>query len=236
MNDSVRTAEIQAHFERFTRSVETLSKEAGRAVGEVRLVAVSKNFPIEDVVSARGLGQRVFGENRVQELQAKVLEAEALGLDVVWHMIGHLQTNKVRQVVGRVALIHSVDRRRLLNAVEREANKKDLVQDVLLQVNVSGEETKGGFTPEETEAVIFERERFPHVRIRGLMTMAPFFDDPEDAAPVFHELRALRDRLSKKYDMPELQELSMGMTNDYPQAIREGATMLRVGSALFGSR
>ena len=157
MNDSVRTAEIQAHFERFTRSVETLSKEAGRAVGEVRLVAVSKNFPIEDVVSARGLGQRVFGENRVQELQAKVLEAEALGLDVVWHMIGHLQTNKVRQVVGRVALIHSVDRRRLLNAVEREANKKDLVQDVLLQVNVSGEETKGGFTPQETAALIQAR-------------------------------------------------------------------------------
>ncbi|NLG30365.1 MAG: YggS family pyridoxal phosphate-dependent enzyme, partial [Clostridiaceae bacterium] len=124
MNDSVRTAEIQAHFERFTRSVETLSKEAGRAVGEVRLVAVSKNFPIEDVASARGLGQRVFGENRVQELLTKVLEAEALGLDVVWHMIGHLQTNKVRQVVGQVALIHSVDRRRLLNAVEKEANKK----------------------------------------------------------------------------------------------------------------
>ena len=236
MNDKVRAEEIQARWELFSQSVKTLAAASGRAADAIRLVAVSKNFPMEDIEAARSVGQLDFGENRVQELEGKLREALSRSLELNWHMIGHLQTNKVRQVVGRVALIHSLDRRRLLNAVEREAKKRDLVQDVLLQVNVSGEETKGGFTEKEAEDVIRERHNFPHVRILGLMTMAPFFDDPEDAQPVFKTLRELRDRLRDTYDMPELTELSMGMTNDYPQAIREGATILRVGSAIFGSR
>ncbi len=216
--------------------IEGLALAAGRDPNTIKLLAVSKNFPAEDLAAAYSFGQRAFGENRAQELVKKSEEVASLGLDCEWHMIGSLQTNKVKQVLGVVSLIHSVDRIRLMEVIQRQALARGMVQPVLLQVNIAEEATKQGFRVEELEAVLKAREAYPNLAIRGLMTMAPFYDDPEDARPVFRQLRELRDSLLEKLDLPDFTELSMGMTQDYAQAIGEGATLLRIGSAIFGSR
>lgn len=230
-----RSEVIGRNLHDLLQSIEAVARESGRDPGSVRLVAVTKNFPAGDVEAAYFHGQHVFGENRVQELAAKAAEL-APRIDCQWHMIGTLQTNKVKYLTGLVSLIHSVDSVKLLEIIQGRAERMGLAQGVLLQVNVSGEDTKHGFEPSGLDALLEGREKFPHVRIQGLMTMAPYYQDPELARPVFARLRELRDRLAADHAMPELSELSMGMTGDYRQAIAEGATLVRIGSAIFGQR
>ena len=208
----------------------------GRSPNDVRLIAVSKNFPVSALEESYRCGQVSFGENRVQELQEKWRGSAHLDIEIDWHFVGMLQRNKVRFIIGKVSLIHSVGSIRLIRTIERLAAQEDIVQDVLLQVNISGEETKQGFDPEQVEDALLQCCECPHVRVRGFMTMAPHYEDPEKARPVFSQLRELRDKLIFHGIAPDLSELSMGMTNDFEVAIEEGATMIRIGSAIFGDR
>ncbi|HRU06011.1 MAG TPA: YggS family pyridoxal phosphate-dependent enzyme [Candidatus Brocadiia bacterium] len=220
---------IAGNLAEVRRVMAAAAARAGRNVDDIRLVAVTKSVGQEETRFLYDLGLRDFGENRVADAQEKV-DAFA-GLDVRWHMIGHLQTNKVRKVLGSYALIHSVDSVYLMEEIERVAETRGQVVDILAQVNVSGEETKTGFRPQDTRSALFAASEMPHLRVLGLMTMAPLGSDPEQSRPVFRGLRELRDNLRAEGFL--LPELSMGMTQDYPVAIEEGATMVRVGSALF---
>lgn len=209
-------------------------KRAGRAREEVTLISVSKTKPPEMIQEAYQLGKREFGENKAQELKEK---HALLPGDIKWHFIGHLQTNKVKYVVGRAYLIHSVDSLRLAEAIEQESAKRDVVSQILLEVNVAGEESKFGLKPEETLALAQQIARLPHVQIQGLMTIAPYVDDPEENREVFRRLRELSvDIRSKNIDNVSMGVLSMGMTGDYQVAIEEGATYVRVGTGIFGER
>lgn len=221
---------IAARFESIRRQVADAADVAGRDPADVAIVAVTKTVGIEEIRSAVEAGLCDFGENRVQEFLGKY----GLFPDVRWHFIGTLQTNKVKDVVGKASLIHSVDSVRLLDEIQRRADAADVVQPVLLQVNVSGEASKHGFEVDEVREALVESSAMPNVTVRGLMTMAPF-GRPEDARWVFRELKELRDSLR---EMPlngvELDELSMGMTNDFRVAVEEGSTLVRVGRAIFG--
>lgn len=212
------------------------AESSGREPSAIQLIAISKNFPMSDIEIAYRYGQLSFGENKVQELQNKWTSSAHLGAEIDWHFVGALQRNKVRFIIGKVSLIHSVGSRRLMDTIERLAEREELVQDVLLQVNVSGEETKQGFEPGQVEEMLLQLHKYPHVRVRGLMTMAPHCEDPEETRPVFRRLCELRDEMISRGAVHDLPELSMGMTNDFEQAIEEGATIIRVGSALFGHR
>lgn len=231
-----RRNELELNFRFLKERIAEAEKSAGRLPNSVRIVAVSKKFPASDVALLNEIGHTVFGENRVQELVSKAEEVKRLGLSIDWHMIGTLQTNKAKYVTGHVSLIESADRIRVLNAIERHAKALSITQDVLIQVNVSGEATKSGFVPKEAESIVIQADRWPHVRIRGLMTMAPYEEDPEKTRPVFSALRELLETMKKKTGREDLNELSMGMTNDYVEAIKEGSTIVRVGSAIFGRR
>ena len=218
-------------------NVEQHIKEAcersGRSLSEVCLVAVSKTKPKEMLMEVYDCGIRQFGENYVQEMVDKV---ESLPKDIAWHMIGHLQRNKVKYVVGRAAMIHSVDSERLAAAISEEAVKKNIVQDILVEVNVAGEENKFG-TCEDASAFIENIAQLKNIRIRGLMTSAPFVDNPEDNRKYFKQLKQLLvDINQKNIDNVCMDVLSMGMTNDYTVAVEEGATHVRVGTAIFGAR
>ena len=207
---------------------------AGRAREDVTLIAVSKTKPENMVEEAYSVGQRDFGENKVQEICRKI---EVLPQDIRWHMIGHLQRNKVRQVVGKACMIHSVDSLRLAEAISQEAVKQDRIVPVLIEVNVAQEESKFGVTAEETIALIEAAAKLPHISIRGLMTIAPFVEDPEENRPIFRKLKQLSvDIAAKNINNVTMSVLSMGMTNDYEVAIEEGATMVRVGTGIFGER
>ena len=209
-------------------------EKANRAREEITLIAVSKTKPVSMLDEVYNLGIRDFGENKVQELSEKYSQ---LPQDTNWHLIGHLQTNKVKQVIDKAMLIHSVDSVRLAEAIEKEAAKKDLVVNVLLEVNVAEEESKYGFKVEEVLPAIETIATFPHVRIKGLMTIAPFVENPEENRSVFARLQKLSvDIRSKNIDNVSVDILSMGMTNDYQVAIEEGATMVRVGTGIFGAR
>lgn len=219
-------------------NVEQHIKEAcersGRSLSEVCLVAVSKTKPKEMLMEVYDCGIRQFGENYVQEMVDKV---ESLPKDITWHMIGHLQRNKVKYVVGRAAMIHSVDSERLAAAISEEAVKKNIVQDILVEVNVAGEENKFGVTCEDASAFIENIAQLKNIRIRGLMTSAPFVDNPEDNRKYFKQLKQLLvDINQKNIDNVCMDVLSMGMTNDYTVAVEEGATHVRVGTAIFGAR
>lgn len=203
-----------------------------RKPGEVRLVAVSKTNPPEAIREVFDAGQRAFGESRVQEVLPKL---EVLPPGIEWHFIGHLQTNKIRKVVGRFALFHGVDNQNLALQINRIAGELGVTADVLLEVNVSGEESKFGYDPSALPAALETLLPLPFLRIQGLMTMAPFSSEPEQARPFFARLRELRDRLAAETGNP-LPELSMGMSGDFVQGIAEGATIVRVGSAIFGER
>ncbi len=207
---------------------------AGRNPDDVRLVAVSKTRPPSDIVDCMAAGETIFGENYVQELVRKAASVE---LSPEWHFIGHLQSNKVRSITGIVTLIHSVDRLSLAEEISREWGKLGKSCDILLQVNVSGEESKSGVAEEGLIKLAVEISRLPYVRISGLMTMPPFFSDPELSRPCFARLRELSGLLVKE-DIPNvhMSELSMGMSGDFEVAIGEGATLVRVGSAIFGER
>ncbi len=208
---------------------------AGRDPGTVRLVAVSKLHPASVITEAATAGQQIFGENYVQELIDK---AAQLNCPVAWHLIGHLQSNKVKYLPGIVSMIHTVDRLSLAQEIDRQwQDKLGASCDILVQVNVSGEATKSGTTRAEAVELVRAIACLPNVRVRGLMTMPPFFDDPESARPYFKELRVLAEQIDKEA-IPgvEMAELSMGMSGDFEVAIEEGATLVRVGTAIFGER
>lgn len=208
-------------------------RRAGR-VDSALLVAVTKNHPVSAVEEVARLGVTHVGENRVQEAKEKQLTYN--GPQLVWHLIGHLQVNKVRQAVPMFDLIHSVDSRKLLEEIEKVAVKHDKVQDVLLQVNVVREESKSGLSVEEFPEVRDFASTLPHVRVRGLMCMAPFYDNPEDARPIFKVANALYEDMKRFYPNGQIKYLSMGMTHDFEVALEEGANIVRVGTAIFGER
>ena len=202
-----------------------------------KLVAVSKTKPVSDLMEAYSAGNRIFGENKVQELVSK---AEEMPKDVEWHMIGHLQRNKVKYIAPLVSLIHAVDSVRLLKEIDKQAEKNNRVIDCLLQVHIAKEEAKFGFDAQELKLVVNDPEvaKMKHVRILGLMGMATFTEDNEQIRAEFKELKTLFDEL-KGGQLPEnivMKELSMGMSGDYTIALEEGSTMVRIGSSIFGLR
>ena len=214
--------------------IQEACRRAGRDRSEVTLVAVSKTKPVSMLKEAYDLGVRVFGENKVQEIREKY---EALPKDIEWHMIGHLQTNKVKYIADKVSLIHSVDSLRLAETIEKEAVKHNRIVDILLEVNVAEEESKFGIKTSEVLALAENVVQLPHIRLRGLMTIAPFVENPEKNRAIFANLHELYvDIKDKNIDNGTVSILSMGMTNDYEVAIEEGATMVRVGTGIFGAR
>lgn len=225
---------LKDQLQEVEKRIQAACDRAGRKREEVTLIAVSKMKPVETLQEAYDLGVRIFGENKVQELTAKY---EALPKDIHWHMIGHLQTNKVKYIIDKAELIHSVDSLKLAETIEKEAAKHDLIADILVEVNVAEEESKFGMKMEEVIPFVEKVSAFPHVRVRGLMTIAPFVEDPEENRSIFADLHKLYIDIKKKnHDNDTVSVLSMGMTNDYEVAIEEGATMVRVGTGIFGAR
>lgn len=207
---------------------------SGRAREEVTLIAVSKTKPVEMLREAMEAGAHVFGENKVQELCDKY---EALPRELHWHMIGHLQRNKVKYIVDKAELIHSVDSLRLAEEISKEAVKKNVQANILIEVNVAEEESKFGVAVADTETLVREIALLPHIHIQGLMTIAPYVVNPEENRKVFRALKKLAvDIKMKNIDNVHMDALSMGMTGDYQVAIEEGATMVRVGTGIFGER
>lgn len=214
--------------------VKEACRRAGRNRDEVTLIAVSKTKPMSMIEELLPLGVVDFGENKVQELTAK---EEALHSGLHWHMIGHLQRNKVKYIVDKAYLIHSVDSLRLAEAVSQEAVKKGVTANILIEVNVAGEDSKFGVAPEETAALAEAISKLPNIAVKGLMTIAPFVENAEENREVFRNLRKLSvDIEEKKFNNVTMAVLSMGMTGDYEVAIEEGATMVRVGTGIFGER
>ena len=209
-------------------------RRAGRSRDEVTLIAVSKTKPVEMLEEVYGAGTRYFGENKVQELVDKY---EVMPKDIHWQMIGHLQRNKVKYIIDKAELIHSVDSIRLAETIDREAEKKGIVANVLLEVNMAREETKFGLMPEEVPDFVRQIAGFQHIKVQGLMTIAPFVENAEENRRYFKNLYQLYvDIKSKNIDNGTMSVLSMGMTGDFEVAIEEGATMIRVGTGIFGSR
>lgn len=209
-------------------------ERAGRDKGQVTLIAVSKTKPLEMLKEAYDAGARDFGENRVQELLEKM---PAMPGDVRWHMIGHLQRNKVKYIVGKVWMIHSVDSLRLAEEISRESVRQKVVTRILLEVNVAEEESKFGTTVQEAAALAEAVAKLPGIQIEGLMTIAPYVENPEDNRIYFRKLKHLSvDIKEKNIDNINMNVLSMGMTGDYPVAVEEGATCVRVGTGIFGRR
>ena len=209
-------------------------EKVGRDPKEVTLIAVSKTKLYTAIEEALPSGVLDYGENKVQELTEKY---EILPKDIRWHMIGHLQRNKVKYLVGKVELIHSVDSLRLANQIETEFAKKNEIANILIEVNMANEESKFGITSETTEQLVREISKLEHVRIKGLMTIAPYTDNPETNREYFRNMKKLSvDITEKNIDNVSMNVLSMGMTGDYQVAIEEGATMVRVGTGIFGER
>ena len=224
--------------------IKAACEKAGRSPEEISLIAVSKTKPFSDILEARASGITRFGENYVQELMQKIEMNESLGegKPIQWHMIGHLQKNKVKYLIGHTALIHSVDSTALAEQIEKEAAKKDTTVRILLEVNIAREESKFGFDPDHVLQAAEDISALPHVRALGLMTSAPITEDPETNRMYFRHLNALAGELAEKNLLtvsdPDFRcpVLSMGMTGDFEVAIEEGATMVRVGTAIFGKR
>lgn len=225
---------LAQNIETVRQNIADACKRTGRLPQEVTLIAVSKTKPVEMLEEVYLTGMREFGENYVQELVDKI---QVLPKDIHWHMIGHLQRNKVKYIVGNTAMIHSVDSLRLAEEISKESTKKNVQSDILIEVNVAGEENKFGFTPENVMTEISKMAVLPNLRIRGLMTSAPFVENAEENRKYFRQLKQLLvDINAKNIDNISMDVLSMGMTNDYIVAVEEGATMVRVGTAIFGAR
>ena len=225
---------LKDNLKKVQTNIKSACERAGRKPEEVTLVAVSKMKPLSDIEELLETGQMEYGENYVQELCEKY---ENISKPVHWHMIGHLQTNKVKYIIDKVDLIHSVDSVRLAETIDKEAEKHNVTANILIEVNVAKEESKFGLMPEEVPAFVEQISKFSHIRVKGLMTIAPFVENPEDNRPVFAHLRKLSVDIAKKnIDNITMSILSMGMTNDYQVAIEEGATMVRVGTGIFGAR
>jgi PLP dependent protein len=212
-------------------NIRAAAHQSGRSPAEIRLVAVSKTVDREMIDAAYAAGVRDFGENRVQDMRKK-FEAP-VGPDATIHLIGHVQTNKARDAVRYCDIVESVDRKSLIEALERRCEIEGSNLDVLLQVNIAGEEQKHGCSPDDADRLACLISDQPHLNLRGLMTIAPLVDDAEQVRPVFRQLRELRDTLQSNHPEWQLEQLSMGMTNDYWVAIEEGATMVRLGRAVF---
>ena len=214
--------------------IQAACDKVGRSREDVTLIAVSKTKPVSMLQEAYDQGIRVFGENKVQELVDKY---EVMPKDIKWHMIGHLQRNKVKYIVDKVEMIHSVDSIRLAETIEKEAAKKNCIVNITVEVNVAQEDTKFGLKTEEVLPFIEEISKFKHIKACGLMTIAPYVPDAEQNRPIFAVLKQLLvDIAAKNIDNVNVSMLSMGMTNDYEVAIEEGATMVRVGTGIFGER
>jgi hypothetical protein len=235
LDSELESRSLADRYQRIRSLVAEAAHKAGRSPESIRLVAVSKYVPASSVREAHALGIQDFGESRVQDALPK--RDELSDLDVRWHFIGHLQTNKVSRVVGDFLLIHSVDSWRLAEALDSEARARGVVQSILLQVNTSGESSKYGTSPEDAPALL-ERvlQALPHLRVEGLMTMAPRAATAEASRPFFRRLRELRDALNERLPADRrLEQLSMGMSQDFTVAVEEGATLIRIGSGLFGT-
>lgn len=221
---------IEENLRRVRERIERAAVRAGRDPSGVGLVVVSKGRTLAEIREVLAAGHRILGENRAQELREKM---STIPEEVEWHFVGHLQTNKVNMVVGKVRLIHSLDSLRLAEAVSSRACRLGTVQEVLLQVNVSGEPSKFGVAPEEARELLERLSVLPGLRVRGLMTIAPLRAEGEAARPYFRRLRELRDELREAFPGVDLDCLSMGMTQDYEVAVEEGADLVRVGTAVF---
>ena len=223
-------ASLQANLQAVRQAIAASAERASRDPSAVTLVAVTKTVSVERIHEAITLGLRIFGENRVQEALPKMDEIGPANID--WHLVGHLQTNKIKFLEGRFQMVQSVDSAGLAEALDRRLQS---ALDVLVEVNVAEEPQKTGALPADLPAIARTVAAAGHLRLRGLMTIAPMVSDPEQVRPIFRRLRSLRDETSHELGMP-LPVLSMGMTDDYPVAVEEGATMLRLGRALFGPR
>lgn len=225
---------IASNIEKVRENIKNSCENSGRDLSEVKLIAVSKTKPLPDLEEAYAAGCRDFGENKVQEIMDKY---DHMPSDVRWHMIGHLQTNKVKYIVDKVYMIHSVDSLKLAEVISKEAIKKNVTVKILVEVNVAGEETKFGGSIEATYELIDNISKLPNIELCGLMTIAPYTVDAETNRQYFVDLKQLYiDVNNKKQDNVNMYELSMGMTGDYQVAIEEGATMVRVGTGIFGER
>lgn len=225
---------IRENIAETERRIAEACRRAGRDADDVNLIAVSKTKPLEMLLEAYDAGVRDFGENRVQELMEKI---PAMPEDIRWHMIGHLQRNKVKYIVGKVYMIHSVDSLELAQEISREAVKRQVSVKVLLEVNVAGEESKFGTTPEEALSLAEAVAKLPGIEVKGLMTIAPYVEDQEENRVYFQKLKQLSvDIYSKNIDNISMDVMSMGMTGDYSVAVEEGATYVRVGTGIFGER
>lgn len=225
---------IKENLDTVMKHISEAAQEAGRRAEDITLIAVSKTKPVSMIEEAYACGCRDFGENKVQELCEK---CEVLPEDIRWHLIGHLQRNKVKYVVDKAFLIHSVDSLRLAQEIQKEAEKKQVHVNILIEVNMAAEESKFGVSPDEAENLIREAAKLPNVHIQGLMTIAPVVEKPEDNAVHFANLKQLSvDITAKNIDNVNMNVLSMGMTGDYEQAVKDGATYVRVGTGIFGER
>lgn len=225
---------VTENLKKVEEKIQRACERSGRSREEVTLIAVSKTKPVEMIREAMASGIVTFGENKVQELLEK---QKTITEPLNWHMIGHLQRNKVRQLVGKTARIHSVDSLRLAKQIQADFERQGETADILIEVNMAREESKFGLMPEETEEVIREIAAYPNIRVHGLMTIAPFVENPEENRVHFRNLhKLLVDINSKNIDNISMNELSMGMTGDYEVAIEEGATFVRVGTGIFGDR
>ncbi len=230
----MRAEELKENLKSVEERVAAACKRAGRDRSEVTLIAVSKTKPVEDLQVIYDQGIRQFGENKVQELTGKIPE---MPNDIDWHLIGHLQRNKVKYIVDKVKLIHSVDSYRLAEEINIQAKKHGVVADILIEVNAANEATKFGVKLEEAKELCKEISELDAVHIRGLMTIAPNVVVPEENRGIFHKIKDLAvDIAGENYDNIDMDFISMGMTNDFEVAIEEGATHVRVGTAIFGER
>jgi len=227
--------QIAQNLEQTLERIKNAALRAGRDPSRIKLVAVSKGVDVDRINMALEAGVKCLGENRVQEFVDKY---QLIDKDVEWHFIGHLQRNKVKYIIDKVALIHSLDRMSLAEELDKRAKAKSLTVDALVQVNVSGEESKYGLSVEEVIPFITTvTEKYPNIKIKGLMTIAPIADDPEKVRPYFRELRILSQSIEER-EIPgvKMEWLSMGMTDDFEVAVEEGANMVRIGRAVFGPR
>ena len=225
---------LKENLTQVQNNIAAACQKAGRDLNDVTLIAVSKTKPIEMLQEVYDEGIRTFGENKVQEMMDK---EGIMPKDIKWHMIGHLQRNKVKYLMGKTALIHSVDSLRLAEEISNQSVKHQVETDILVEVNIAEEESKFGITKEEAIQLVTDISKLPNIHIKGLMTIAPFVDDPEDNRKYFKEIKQLSvDIKNKNIDNVSMEILSMGMTGDYMVAIEEGATLVRVGTGIFGER
>lgn len=228
----MREDELRSNYESFLNDLNDVCNSLGKNLNDINIIAVSKTFSAEDIITVNGLGQNSFGENKVQELVQKFEEIPSP--EIKWHLIGHLQTNKVKYIIPIVYLIHSVDSLKLAVEINKRAESAKKKINILVQVNTSGEDSKSGVQPEKTEELCNEIAVLSRINLCGLMTISKLDGTDEEIRKNFHSLKILYDKLSSEHK--NFKYLSMGMTSDYRIAIEEGANMIRVGSAIFGNR